>query len=156
VRTATNFQLGAVIRPRVGETVEVPFGAGRRQVKVDVVGSEGFTGHDPADPTVRVSRRFDELWWPVRLPASPCEICGGTAGMRQLARHGLKSHNLCVARQKHGSPTPSLGDECPECLGVGCHPRSAVGPVNPNQADIEAWAPTCKPCKGSGVIGGAR
>jgi hypothetical protein len=82
-----------------------------------------------------------------------CVHCGGTASMRQHVAAGLKAHNLCVARAKRGAATPSLGDECPTCRGAGCIPKSKYGPINPNQAAMDAWAPPCGTCAGKGVLG---
>ncbi len=77
-----------------------------------------------------------------------CKLCGGTSGA-----HFDGAHALCAARAKHGRPTPTLGDACACCNGSGCHPRSAVGPINPNQDAIDRWAPACVTCQGSGVMG---
>lgn len=75
-----------------------------------------------------------------------CAHCGG-----RMMDPRLDTHAVCDARALRGIPTPSLGDPCTQCGGVGCLPRSAVGPVNPNQRAIEAWAPTCDRCQGSRV-----
>lgn len=77
--------------------------------------------------------------------SKPCCHCGG-----KLMDPRLDAHALCAVRARRGGATPSLGDPCTQCGGVGCLPRSAVGPMNPNQAMIEAWAPTCDRCKGEG------
>lgn len=73
-----------------------------------------------------------------------CRLCGG-----RLMDPRLDEHALCAVRARRGAPTPSLGDPCTQCGGVGCLPRSKVGPVNPNQRAIEAWAPTCDRCHGT-------
>lgn len=83
-------------------------------------------------------------------PRQACSLCKGTAG-RLLEG----AHALCRARANRGGATPSMGDFCPCCGGAQCHPRSAVGPIDPNQAMIERWAPTCQTCKGTGAIAAA-
>lgn len=85
-------------------------------------------------------------------PRPACRLCGGTAAMLRHRASRLDAHNLCTVRAARGEATPSLGDECPDCLGAGCHPRSAVGPMNPSKAALEKWAPTCKTCKGTGAV----
>ena len=89
-------------------------------------------------------------------PLAPrCNICGGNVG--RLPVEGW--HWLCYERRKRGIPTPSLGERCIECRGIGCKPRSAVGPMlftsgsSPaiHARAIEAWAPKCTRCDGSGV-----
>lgn len=87
-------------------------------------------------------------------PRPACELCGGTANMLKLRSVGVHSHYLCRARAEGGQATPLLGHECPECLGAGCRPRSALGPCNPSQAAMEAWAPTCARCGGCGAVDG--
>lgn len=79
--------------------------------------------------------------------AGGCSVCGGTAGDGRQAAHAL-----CIVRRDRGMVTPSLGDACPCCKGSGCHPRSAAGPINPNQDTVERWAPACQTCKGSGAV----
>lgn len=82
-----------------------------------------------------------------------CELCGGNAG--RLNDKG--EHNFCRARKNVGMDTPSLGDKCPECKGAGRIPKSKIGPsiffeapCNITKA-LEAWAPECEECKGTGV-----
>lgn len=82
-----------------------------------------------------------------------CKLCGGNAG--RLNDKG--EHNFCRARKNAGMDTPSLGDKCTECSGMGRIPKSKIGPsmfldapYNFTKA-LEAWAPKCKACKGSGV-----
>lgn len=79
-----------------------------------------------------------------------CRHCGGNAGCFFDGGHAL-----CNARAKRGGPTPSLGDRCSCCKGTGGHPRSAVGPINPNQDTIERWCPGCTTCRATGVVGAA-
>lgn len=76
-----------------------------------------------------------------------CRLCGGTAGTFFDGAHAL-----CAARAKRGAPTPSLGDVCPCCHGVGGHTRSKCGPLNPNQDAIERWCPGCVTCGATGAI----
>lgn len=85
-------------------------------------------------------------------PLPCCNLCGGTAAMGQLRALGFHSHLLCTALMKLGMPTPSLGDECPECHGAGCHPRSQFGLIDPSQRALDAWAPKCTQCAGTGVV----
>lgn len=80
-------------------------------------------------------------------PEAPCRLCGGTIGAGWDGAHAL-----CNALAERGMPTPSLGKRCPCCLGAGVHPRSACGPINPNQDAIERWAPSCVTCQGSGAV----
>ncbi len=82
-----------------------------------------------------------------KMVAPPCRLCGGNAG--RLNDRG--EHNLCVALARLGQATPSLGIRCAECNGIGCKPRSVVGPVNPSQKTVDAWAPRCLRCGGTGV-----
>ena len=83
--------------------------------------------------------------------AGGCRHCGGTAGNATVPGEP-ESHAVCHYKALAGLPTPSLGDICPCCEGSGCHPRSATGPINPTQDQIERWAPACMKCKGSGSI----
>ena len=89
-------------------------------------------------------------------PTPNCHLCGGNAG--RLGPHG--AHELCAARAALGLPTPNLGDRCGACNGVGCIPRSAVGPMlffdggSPGRdaRAIAAWAPKCSACGGRGYV----
>ena len=83
-----------------------------------------------------------------------CSICGGNAGnvTRTQGRH-----ELCAARQRHGLPTPSLGERCPKCQGRGwwrATPVPAILPVYFSPADdargIAAIFPPCSECGGKG------
>ena len=85
-----------------------------------------------------------------------CEVCGGNAGRLSNGRH-----ELCAARQARGLATPSLGDRCAECAGSGHLPRPQTGLMLPLDLGprrirdaIEAWAPTCSACGGTGHVGG--
>ena len=80
-----------------------------------------------------------------------CQLCGGNAG-----RLVDGAHVFCAIVGSTGERTPSLGDVCLDCLGVGNKPQSAVGPVNPNQAAMDAWAPQCARCNGSGLEPGTK
>lgn len=80
--------------------------------------------------------------------------------MRNHTAHNLDAHYVCVEREKLGLPTPSLGDECPECTGRGHKAKAALGPMlfadgnSPGSAAraINAWAPKCPKCDGRGSI----
>lgn len=83
-----------------------------------------------------------------------CNLCNGSVG--RLNESG--AHNLCTEMKKLGMATPSLGERCTGCKGIGCNPGSANGPMlfldnGPGRiaAAIEAWARKCKRCGGSGV-----
>jgi len=82
-----------------------------------------------------------------------CELCGGNAGQ---VIDG--AHNLCRARARNGSPTPCLGDRCEKCGGAKRIPHTPYGPML--SADlgpariaraIDAWAPECDRCGGTGI-----
>ena len=83
-----------------------------------------------------------------------CKLCGGTLG----TFNAYGSHNLCSALAALGQPTPCLGHPCPDCHGLGHKPRSTNGPAmfldggSPGafRAAIDAWAPKCYTCNGSG------
>lgn len=82
-----------------------------------------------------------------------CKLCGGNAGRL----NGEGEHNFCRARKNSGMDTPSLGDKCEECRGQGRVPKSKNGPMmffdspyNITKA-IEAWAPKCEKCGGTGT-----
>ncbi|HEY4395971.1 MAG TPA: hypothetical protein VGP64_18030 [Polyangia bacterium] len=77
-----------------------------------------------------------------------CGLCGGNAGKLVAGR----AHVLCSALAMRGMPTPSLGDACSCCNGTGGHPRSAVGPVDPNQDQVERWCPGCTTCGATGAV----
>jgi hypothetical protein len=79
-----------------------------------------------------------------------CSLCGGNSGTLIDG-----AHVLCRARAQKGLPTPNLGEWCPRCQGRGRIPRSRCGPINPNQAAINSWAPPCKHCGGRGYTKGA-
>jgi len=79
--------------------------------------------------------------------AQRCKLCGAVS-VRGLNENG--EHWLCHFRSKRGASTPSLGDDCPDCAGNGRLPISSVGPCNPNQEDMDVWAPPCGRCSGRG------
>jgi hypothetical protein len=81
------------------------------------------------------------------LTTPPCRLCGGNAG--SLNERG--EHNFCAELARLGLPTPNLGMRCRASNGRGCNPRSAVGPINPSQKAMDAWAPKCRACGGTGV-----
>lgn len=76
-----------------------------------------------------------------------CQYCGGTAG---IITPEVPYHFLCEARAGHGLPTPSLGDQCPDCGGSG------VTPITPMvyMANVSTMPKpkTCHTCKGKGCI----
>jgi len=74
-----------------------------------------------------------------------CKFCGGTAGSLIDGAHAL-----CAARKERNLPTPCLGYRCQTCNGHGRIPKTKYGPINPNQAAIDAWAPPCPDCDGKG------
>ena len=83
-----------------------------------------------------------------------CQLCGGNAG-----RLIDGAHALCAAKAARGLPTPSLGDACVACNGVGRVPRTPAGPVVFCAAGpaaftraFDAWAPRCEACGGTGVV----
>ena len=86
--------------------------------------------------------------------AERCQLCGGNAG---ALVDGV--HNLCAARQKLRLPTPSLGERCTKCGGQKVLPHSSCGPMlflegntpGATKLAIEAWAPSCDHCHGTGV-----
>lgn len=70
-------------------------------------------------------------------PVNACKLCNCTS-LDGLVNN---AHTLCAARAKRNRPTPPLGSVCECCQGEGCHPHSSIGPMNPNKAMMEAWAP---------------
>lgn len=84
-------------------------------------------------------------------PTPRCRTCGGARSMRQHYAQGLQEHNVCRELERLGLPTPSLGDDCAACNGHGRIPRSPVGPMNPSQRALDAWAPICGRCHGDGT-----
>lgn len=77
-----------------------------------------------------------------------CALCGGDSGY--VNERGV--HNLCAARADYGLPVHRLGDACSVCQGRTRIPRSPVCLVaDPNQAAIDAWAPICEHCSGTGI-----
>ena len=82
-----------------------------------------------------------------------CNICGGWA--RRLPTHG--AHEMCLARRRLGLPTPSLGDQGPDCGGRGSSGTGGVmldlclGPASIARA-IVAQFPPCGLCGGTGAI----
>ncbi len=102
---------------------------------------------DTKNPREQLIKVRTELIHAFRLGAGACLLCGGTSG-------GLidSEHALCRAQSDLGVDTPSLGDRCSECSGRG---YTAHGPgelIDPSQAAIDARAPPCEACKGSGAI----
>lgn len=100
----------------------------------------------------------------LQCPSCPwrrCALCGGNAGT--LNEEG--THNLCRARARHGSPTPSLGDKCSVCHGskhdsklksgqAGPCLDANLGPARIKRA-IDALFPPCPHCGGTGVEPGS-
>ena len=83
-----------------------------------------------------------------RVPSLPaCTVCGQSFG-------GLidGAHAVCRALAARGLPTP-MWRRCDACAGLGHLPKSQVGPVNPNDAAMRAWAPACVACEGKGYEG---
>ena len=56
------------------------------------------------------------------MNAPKCRLCGGNAG--RLSPDG--AHYLCIELHKRGMPTPSLGERCPRCNGVGTAGKGGV------------------------------
>lgn len=78
-----------------------------------------------------------------------CRLCGSNAGD---PRH-YGSHAMCHVQFERGGKEAVKGfpDACETCVGVGRIPKSWVGPINPNQRAIDAWAPKCTDCNGTGT-----
>jgi DnaJ-class molecular chaperone len=90
-------------------------------------------------------------------PENPCSICGGTVGSGSTEH---AAHWLCYGRQRRSLPTPSLGQQCPDCNGRGSRSKVRYGvPMfldghTPRdfERSVNAIWPPCETCGGHGHI----